>query len=565
MHWRIDLGAAIPRLATLLAVLLLSGPIAVQAQTPDDSRPLLSDVAINEQTFKVASADGPQIELQITVLRPPGAGPFPLAVMNHGAAEFSYTNRGSRYRRTLAALYFLSRGYAVVLPMMRGFAGSGGDMDFGGCDATRVAQADARDIEAVIDFMAQERDIDASRTIVAGQSFGGWNTLAVGALGAPNVAGLINFVGGLEISSCHDHGASLIDGAHKFGARTTAPSIWFYGDNDSLFEPKLWRSMHAAYTAGGGKAELVAFGRFEPDSHLLLRYARGVGVWAPRLDAFLARLGLPAKDINPEYMPRVWPDPTGFAATKDVAAVPFVGDSGRSLYRAYLDQPPPKAFLISPTGAAFEHYGDLDPIREAFAQCGKAKQVCAVYAADDDVVWTPPPGRASPSRYAPIGDVASVPYLNDAGRELYQRFLAHTGPRALAISPNGSAYAWYGGAKAWEMAWLDCRQHQARCELYAVDDDVVWVHPTAVPGPSGFAPLTDVGSVPFLKPEGRSGYARFLTEPKPRAFAVAPDGAWSAAARGPDPVAAALSRCSQSHSGCRLYAVDDDVVWTRSP
>ena len=41
------------------------------------------------------------------------------------------------------------------------------------------------------------------------------------------------------------------------------------------------------------------------------------------------------------------------------------------------------------------------------------------------------------------------------------------------------------------------------------------------------------------------------------------DGAWYSSARGTDPIAAALSGCSRLHQGCRLYAVDDDVVWVK--
>lgn len=49
--------------------------------------------------------------------------------MNQGATKASATNRGERYHFTISAYYFLSRGYAVALPMMRGFAGLGGGYD----------------------------------------------------------------------------------------------------------------------------------------------------------------------------------------------------------------------------------------------------------------------------------------------------------------------------------------------------------------------------------------------------------------------------------------------------
>ena len=49
-----------------------------------------------------------------------------------------------------------------------------------------------------------------------------------------------------------------------------------------------------------------------------------------------------------------------------------------------------------------------------------------------------------------------------------------------------------------------------------------------------------------------------------RAFALSPGGAWGWAAEGDDPTLRALSSCQkQSREPCRLYAVDDDVVWQR--
>ena len=88
----------------------------------------------------------------------------------------------------------------------------------------------------------------------------------------------------------------------------------------------------------------------------------------------------------------------------------------------------------------------------------------------------------------------------------------------------------------------------------------------------GYAPLTDAEAVPFLRPSGRKAYEDFLKRPKPRAFAVAANGAWGysapeqnpsyALAKNLDVVRRAMERCEQRGEGtCKLYAVDDRVVW----
>jgi hypothetical protein len=66
--------------------------------------------------------------------------------------------------------------------------------------------------------------------------------------------------------------------------------------------------------------------------------------------------------------------------------------------------------------------------------------------------------------------------------------------------------------------------------------------------------------VPYLNEKGRQGYQKFLTMKKPRVFVIAPNGAWSASA-GKDPVASALKACGKANNECRVYAVDDEVVW----
>ncbi|MGE0797367.1 MAG: hypothetical protein AB7G13_24515 [Lautropia sp.] len=80
---------------------------------------------------------------------------------------------------------------------------------------------------------------------------------------------------------------------------------------------------------------------------------------------------------------------------------------------------------------------------------------------------------------------------------------------------------------------------------------------------SQFAPIDDVARVPNIDDAGREGYRRFLAGESPRAFAVAESGRWVRVngARGADRVA--LDRCTAEGSHCKLYAVDDLVVWDR--
>src|SRR5207344_2530004 len=143
----------------------------------------------------------------------------------------------------------------------------------------------------------------AHRVVVAGQSFGGWNTLAFGTLDDPRVRGLLNFAGGIADPSCPAWASRLASGAAHYGARTRVPSLWFYGDNDETFPISTWQDMHRRYVAAGGPAELVAYGRFLSDAHNMLGNREGMALWEPKVDAFLARLGLPSAPLHLQYLP----------------------------------------------------------------------------------------------------------------------------------------------------------------------------------------------------------------------------------------------------------------------
>lgn len=94
--------------------------------------------------------------------------------------------------------------------------------------------------------------------------------------------------------------------------------------------------------------------------------------------------------------------------------------------------------------------------------------------------------------------------------------------------------------------------------------------PPPDPGPPPRVSVLDLEAVPLPSPEARPVYARFLTYPAPRAFAIGEAGgiAWTAGA--PSTGAAvdrALAGCQRANRNrpCRLYARDQDVVWDGEP
>lgn len=383
-------------LRTLAA--LLAFPLAVLAAPPPASAaPLHAPAHLNEEVVLIRAGRGLNAaDLETTLFRPSGPGPFPLVVINHGKAPGSPALQ-ERARFLAASREFVRRGYAVALPMRSGFSKSSGSYVSGGCNLTSNGEMQAGWIEGAIGWLREQPFVDPERIVVLGQSHGGLATLALGTRPPAGVRGLVNFAGGLKWDACNWQG-DLLSAARSYGARSTIPTLWFYGDNDSHFPPALWREMLERYTAGGGQAQLVAFGRWGSDAHKLFPSAAGVSVWLPEVERFLASLGMPHAPVVQVEPPRR-PAASDFAPLADTAALPYVRESGRKAYARFLAEPLPRAFAVSPTGAwGYAVDGD-EPLERALRNCQReSRTACRLYAVDEDVVWSGEPGLVPSQR-----------------------------------------------------------------------------------------------------------------------------------------------------------------------
>jgi len=85
-------------------------------------------------------------------------------------------------------------------------------------------------------------------------------------------------------------------------------------------------------------------------------------------------------------------------------------------------------------------------------------------------------------------------------------------------------------------------------------------HAQPVPAATQFALLEDVDAVPNLSEAGKTLYREWLIKPFPRAVAISDLGAL-ARGYGPNGMETAIRNCEKFNHPCRLYAVDDEVVW----
>jgi dienelactone hydrolase len=273
----------LPR-AALLLFLMCTGPLAAQDR---------------QQVVRLPGPAGST--LVANVMRPPGEARQPLVVINHGSpADGSQRGKMERPRYSALSSWFLSRGYVVALPLRRGYGETGGNWaeSYGSCDVPDYFNAGlqgAADIQATIDFMRTQPYVTADRTIVVGQSAGGWATIALSSRNPSGVPGMINFAGGRGGHQKLKGGGtgncvpgSLIDAAAKYGAAARVPMLWIYAENDSFFEPSLARRMAEAYDAAGGKATYRLLPPFGRDGHGLAGASNGSSAWSPLVESFLA-------------------------------------------------------------------------------------------------------------------------------------------------------------------------------------------------------------------------------------------------------------------------------------
>jgi dienelactone hydrolase len=372
------------RALQLLGLLLLAG--AGQAAEP------ALNAAWREQVVMLPKSAGLlSTELETTLFRPPGSGPFPVLIINHGKAAGDPKFQ-PRYRAEVATREFLQRNYLVVLPMRQGFSRSSGNYIGGGCNVESNGRAQAEDVLATLNYLKTVADADLSRVVVLGQSHGGLTTLALGSLNYPGVRGLINFAGGLRQENCAGWESVLARALGSYARDTHAPSLWFYGDNDSYFQPWLFREMHKNYLDAGGQARLVAFGAFGSDSHALFGSRTGLPIWLPEVEKFLAELGLPSQAVHRIALAlhdAPVPAATAFAPLAQERALPQAKQAGQDGYLKYLDAEAPKAYALSPNGAWAYSSARSSAMRTALERCNEfAKDhSCRLYAVDDAVVW----------------------------------------------------------------------------------------------------------------------------------------------------------------------------------
>lgn len=192
------------------------------------------------------SFDG--LEVPAFIHRPEGDGPHPVIVSIHGGPEAQ-----ARPGFSSTFMYWVHElGVAVAVPNVRGSSGYGNE--FVNLDNVFLRENSVFDIGALLDWIAEQPDLDENRVVVYGGSYGGYMVLASlmhysdRLAGGINIVGISNFVTFLENTAGYrrdlrraEYGDERIPEVREFlesispannAERITAPLFIIQGAND---------------------------------------------------------------------------------------------------------------------------------------------------------------------------------------------------------------------------------------------------------------------------------------------------------------------------------------------
>jgi len=247
--------------------------------------------------------DGKPVRLETVIFRPPGAGPFPLAVINHGS-----TGRGINQELVRATWFssdlanFLNdRGWIVAFPQRRGRGKSDGQYDEGwhrqlgyACSvdiSLRGADRALVDIEAAIAALRRRPDVSPAPVLIGGQSRGGVLSIAYAGLHPDQVAGAINFVGGWLGEGC-SAATAVNHSLFERGASYAGPTLWLYGQRDSFYSIAHSRENFAVFEKAGGRGKFFELDAPAGQGHFIFRRP---DLWSRAVDSYLKSLAAPVE------------------------------------------------------------------------------------------------------------------------------------------------------------------------------------------------------------------------------------------------------------------------------
>ena len=250
---------------------------------------------VEPELHRVESFDGEPVP--VFLFLPEGDGPFPVVVTVHGGPESQWR---PWYSSGFGALtqYLVARGYAVAAPNVRGSSGYG--KRFEHLDDVEKRLDSVADLAALHAWLSARPEIDGSRAVVYGRSYGGYMVLAALAFQPELWAAGIEFVGisnlrtFLENTSVWRRAArereygplsdpELLERLSPWSRLDAiqAPLFIEHGRNDPRVPVSESEAIHGELVRRGVRCELVIY---EDEGHMVEKLANRVDVFERATD-----------------------------------------------------------------------------------------------------------------------------------------------------------------------------------------------------------------------------------------------------------------------------------------
>lgn len=294
----------------LCAAILLNASIAASHAAERD--PIATDIhetVVNVPMTEHGLFGDHTRDLVATTYMPDGPGPFPLIVLSHGNPPNAFDRvKVGRYRKLTQIREFVHLGFAVIVPIRRGYGATGGSFEeaTGSCgnpDFEKAGREAAQDLLATIAFADTLPQIDPDHVILVGQSAGGFASVAAASYAPKGLVAVVNFSGGRGGDPAHHPSQPcapqrMSDTYAHFAATTHVPILWHYVENDMYFGSDAPKSWFSAFQAAGGRGELVTEAPFGRDGHGMFAADRSMPIWLPHFERFVSSVVTLKPDVS---------------------------------------------------------------------------------------------------------------------------------------------------------------------------------------------------------------------------------------------------------------------------
>jgi dienelactone hydrolase len=289
-------------LSTAAAIVL----VATASSTVAAARPSqqLYDPTVRETVDRI-EVPGTGAKIVVSSYRPKGNGPFPWIVYNHGTAPKIEESRKIGRNRNIPLVHqWVDRGYAVLVPIRRGYGDSGGDHlgdSFGSCakpDFVKAGEGAAQDILATIAWARTKPDLDQRHWLLVGQSSGSFASIYTASKQPDGLVAVLAFSPGRggdpdnhPRKPCAPE--TLARTFAQIAPKVKVPVMWFYSRNDEYIGPEAQDLWFTTFRNAGARAELYTIPAF-PDNrgHGVYPSPKGFPIWNPMVEEFFHHNGI---------------------------------------------------------------------------------------------------------------------------------------------------------------------------------------------------------------------------------------------------------------------------------